>query len=531
MRRRAPWACWAAASLLALGTLRCGSSMDDASGDSPPYPNEEGYAGSGGTGAAGAAGAAGSGLPPEEELESSYRSPVATGRFVWVANPTSGRVAYVDAVTLEVQTVPAGHGPTYMAAVPDDTDDVALAINVGSSDASVLRRKPQAGLVAKNVPIHADANSWSVSSSGRWAVAWSDARQAKNAGVLDAFQDVTVVDLKEGEEQTRRMTVGYRPVAVAFASDESAAFAVTQDGISVIDLQASGAPFVARLVPISDDPLEDAGSRDVSITPDGSYALVRRDGEARLTVVPLAGGELVHVELSGPCTDLDLAPDGTMAVAVVRDTNEVALLPIPQIAQYPTGFEVTQVSKLTVGSVSLAAEAPMGLLYSNVSHEQRIAVLRYDQSPLGLQPMKLYGEVSSAMLAANGSTGIVVHGGRKSFSALVLDPELPAKLIGSGGLITQVAISADGARTVLAARDDSKKAWEAFLVRGFTQQVDLFELSSPPIAVGMVPSANRAYVAQEHPEGRITFVDLDTGLARTLTGFELAARVVDGSEP
>ena len=43
--------------------------------------------------------------------------------------------------------------------------------------------------------------------------------------------------------------------------------------------------------------------------------------------------------------------------------------------------------------------------------------------------------------------------------------------------------------------------------------------------------AGAGYVAQKHPEGRITFVTLDSGDARTLTGFELGARVVDWSQP
>jgi hypothetical protein len=50
-------------------------------------------------------------------------------------------------------------------------------------------------------------------------------------------------------------------------------------------------------------------------------------------------------------------------------------------------------------------------------------------------------------------------------------------------------------------------------------------LASPPLAAGMVPSANRAFVAQAHPEGRITFVNLDDGSEHTLTGFELGAKV------
>ena len=46
----------------------------------------------------------------------------------------------------------------------------------------------------------------------------------------------------------------------------------------------------------------------------------------------------------------------------------------------------------------------------------------------------------------------------------------------------------------------------------------------------MVPAAGEGYVAQEHPEGRITFVKFSDGKVRTLTGFELGAKVVDGSE-
>jgi len=44
-------------------------------------------------------------------------------------------------------------------------------------------------------------------------------------------------------------------------------------------------------------------------------------------------------------------------------------------------------------------------------------------------------------------------------------------------------------------------------------------------ASGLVPEANQAFVAQQHPEGRITFIDLDTRELHTLTGFELATQV------
>jgi hypothetical protein len=97
--------------------------------------------------------------------------------------------------------------------------------------------------------------------------------------------------------------------------------------------------------------------------------------------------------------------------------------------------------------------------------------------------------------------------------------------------VTAVALTPAGDRAVVAERDDTMRVFGAYLVRSQTQQVDRYDLSSPPISVGAVVGAKRAYIAQEHPEGRLTFIDLDTGLARTLTGFELGARVIDGSNP
>ena len=57
-----------------------------------------------------------------------------------------------------------------------------------------------------------------------------------------------------------------------------------------------------------------------------------------------------------------------------------------------------------------------------------------------------------------------------------------------------------------------------------TLEVQHFPLASPPLTAGVVAAAETGYVAQKHPEGRITFVTLADGEARTLTGFELGSR-------
>ncbi|MCL2825715.1 MAG: hypothetical protein FWD57_17120, partial [Polyangiaceae bacterium] len=315
------------ATILCAGSVSCGAGSDDdgAWGGSNNSDNSGGNSGSGGD-YGGPPSEGGNQLPPEKELEASFKSPVATGNYLWIANPSSGRVAYVNAVSLSVETVLAGNGPTFVAAIPNTTDDTAVVINVASNDATLMRTSSDGTISTSSAPVHSDANSWAVAPSGQWAIAWSDARSAANVKPADAFQNVSVIGISDAAVSamnSTQLTVGYRPTAVAYNAAETEAFVVTQDGISVISL-STAPPAVVRLVPISDDPFDTSDASDVSITPDGVYAFVRRDNDPVISVLPLAGGPATQVFLPGPCTDLDLAADGSTAVAVVRETNDIA---------------------------------------------------------------------------------------------------------------------------------------------------------------------------------------------------------------
>jgi hypothetical protein len=469
--------------------------------------------------------------PPEKELESQYKAPVATGRYVWVPNPTSGRVAYVDAQTLDVRVVEAGNAPTWLAAVPG-TGDATVVLNVKSSDATLLRAdggKVEAHTF-KTAPY---ANQWALANHGKWAIAWTDARQIAYADKTQGFQDLTVIDL-EAKLAPTVLTVGYRPVAVGFTSDDARAFAITQDGVAIVDLSGAS-PQVIRSVPISDDPLEDPGTRDVSITPDGSYALVRRDGSATITIVALDTGKRVSVVLSGPCTDLDLADSGKKAVAVVRDKAEVAILQLPGVFTDPTKLTTATLTGETVGSVSIAGTGRTALLYTNAVATQRFSILSLDDA--SYRTVKLYAPVLAVFPTMNAEYAVVLHDQPASsikkgaFSVVPVGTSLPARVEGTDAKLTAVALSPQSDRAVLTERDDARKIYGAWIARMPTLATQRYALASPPIAAGMVAGARRAWIAQEHPEGRITFIDLDGGTARTLTGFELSARVVDGSQP
>lgn len=495
----------------------------------------------GAAGAAGAGGAAGSGgsggsagLPPEREVEGSYESPVATGSFVWSANPTSGRVAYIDATSLAVKTVEAGDGPTYLAAVPSATADVAIVLNVRSDDATMLRHENGA-LASTTFPVAHGANRWSLSPDGRFAAAWTDARRETNPDPTQGFQDVTVVDLAAKPPTPTTLAVGYRPVQLVFSQDSTRAFAVTEDGVSVLDVTASP-PRVAKNVPLTTDVHEDPDTRDVSITPSGAYALVRHEGRPDVTVADLATGQLGSVVLPANVTDLDLSDQGDRAVAVLRDAAEVVELPIPAIAGDPTSFTTLAIDGETIGSVALAPGGAVALLYTNAIDDDHLTVL--DVAAGTYRVLRLHAPVLAVFPAPDAKSAIVLHraaadGGTMAgaLSVVPLAGDLPAKIVGTDAPPLGVAIAPSGDRAVVTTRDDAKHAFAAYLCRMPSLAVDRIPLASPPDAAGIVAGAGRAFVAQKHPEGRITFVDLAGGEARTLTGFELGAQIVDGSQP
>jgi hypothetical protein len=517
-----------------------------------------GAAGSNGVGT-GSAGNGGPSLPPETELESSYEVPVATGHFIWVANPISGRVAYVDAASLQVRTVEAGNAPTTLAAIPG-ADDAVIVLNALSDDATVLRVAATDGTLTRDriAGVAHGANAVTVSSNGRWAIAWTDARRVAGLMSLQGFQDVTVMDLRTPPPAKPKviLTVGFRPSAVTFASDGTRAFAVTADGITVIDLTPASGPVVTRQVSVVDTGAVGTAP-DVTVTPDGRLAVVRREGMAAFGIVDLTTGAEQTITAASAVTDVDLTDDGTRIVAVARDASEVIVVPLGAGAPSPASVTRLAIQGETIGSVVLAPGGGTALLYSNAVAVERVTVLTLGTTPT-YRVVRVHAPVLSAFVSAGGKSAVVFHAtvpaadpastdggvgdggvsadaGRpapvaaNAFSLVPLDADLPARIAPTDAPPQSVAIAPDADRALVTVRDDAKKVYGAYMGLFPSLEVQHFVLASPPLTAGVVPAAGTGYVAQKHPEGRITFVTLETGAARTLTGFELGARVVDWS--
>jgi len=624
-------------------------------------------------------------LPPEQEVEPTFKAPVATGRLVWAANPASDRVALVDAVDLTVTAVEVGRVPTYIAAIPSsESDDAnrAIVVNVAGDDASLLTAIGRV-VHEQRVPLQPRVNSWAVSASGRWVVAWTNAAEVEG-GVdpTEGFQDITVIAVPDPPVQgddpdaprAFRLSVGYRPARLFITEDEARLYVVSDAGITEIALD-SAVPTVVQDLWLEPDAtaVTAAGARDVAITPDGRFALVRRDGSRSVEIWELSTGARRDVELSGPVTDLDLVADGSRAIAVVRsvvpdevegtggtgggagapatggeagvpssggvaatggatggagtggvagawiaaagaagasvagagvagaataeagaagagiggasmaarpavggaagallgagaagvpagaagassagagsgpdvpaapNTSEIFILSIPEIFDDPTRLDRVAIEDVVVGSVSASIEGERALLYTNATPSDVLTILdtRPGADYLTSRAVALINPIRSVYPAPDALHAIalldpvpgqsVLPG---AFAVVPIDALAPPRVQGTDAPPVAVALApSPSTRGIVTVRDDQTGVYGAYLVRMPELQVDRFDLASPPTATGLVPVARRAFIAQEHVGGRITFIDLDgngsvSEVARTLTGFELEARVV-----
>ncbi len=467
--------------------------------------------------------------PPEKELETAYETPVATDRYVWTANPTTGKVALISADDFSVRLAEAGNAPTTVAALPGHDEDAAIVLNAGSDDATVLRLGADGVIKSQMLQTHAGANAVDVSPSGKWAVIWSNAdlEDASKLDPTDGLQDVTVAKLDDDPVTTTILTVGYRPSAVSFDDQEAHAFFVTAPGMTVIDL--GDAPHPDRDVLLTDDPVSDQAARDVSVTPDGAYAVVRLDGQKTLGFVDLGTGTRDTVTLPDYVTDLDLSADGKQAFAVTG--GALVVVPVPPGDADPSTFARASADGEVGRSVTLSPDTSLALLYSNATADQYLGILTGGGawSTYEARAVDLKAPVQAAFAAPDGRHGITFQtpatGSTKegAFSIVSAQLDRAPKIIGTDAPPTALAFASDGAQAVITTRDLGKARYGMYLVELGSLEQTFIQLSSPPLSAGIV--GNYGFVAQAHPEGRITFVSLTDASQRTLTGFELAAKV------
>lgn len=477
---------------------------------------------------------AGTFVPPEMEYE--YGAPASGARYVYVALSDQDSVARIDSETLDILTVDVGDRPETLVTAPGQ--DVALVLNEGSSTVSILRT--EAGVnETVTLPTPPHFNRLAMGPLGLHAVAYFELEAATTQGI-GSFQDVTIIDLTPGSESVVNVSVGFRPRQVHFAPDESAAYVITEDGVSILDLQGT-VGFFAPTVAMTDNPLVDGDPDEVVVTPDGQYALARWASMSGVRAVDLTTGDITDTALSGPPTDLDLTPDGATLLAVIRSRSELALLDMPADIGDASAVQTLDCTGLSVGSAQITDDGDQALLFTNASnvksitlvdlitHEKRTAILRKGirwvaLAPDGTSALVLHNKVPGDPLPTDDFQTQLDK--RYGFSLVDLE-SLFVKLQITEADPGAFAFSPDGLLVYLIVADPATGLREVARLDLGSFIVDSLTVGSHPVEIGAVGGTDKIYVSQEHNLGRISFIDVPTHQLHTVTGFQLNSQVIE----
>lgn len=476
--------------------------------------------------------------PPEAIV---HADPPATGkRYVYVAIPDQDTVIKIDSMGLQVRTIAVGDDPSPLRTVPGQ--DIALVLNRGSSTVTLLRSKADGSDDQVTLPAAPGLNQLSMSPDGRYALGWFDlSRSNGQLAPRQTFQDVTLFALETGKERAINLSVGFHPTQVKYAADGSACYLISDDGVSTISLAVPPLPQIVPTVPVRRDPIAELPPDDVVITPDGKLALARFAALSGVRAVDLATRAITDVALGGSPSDVEVAPGGQLAVAVLRTQKEVDFLPLPGALSDSTQIVRVSMGSYTAGQITFTADGSAGLLFTNAVTQKVMIVANLATRTLAYYPLKK--GVRSLSIAPDGKSALVIHNkvpGTPSPTDTVeqyLDKLQGYSLfqIASGYAKLQPTDAEPGASTFAG---DGKTAYlllgnAATTIRS-VEALDLTSfgitsvtLGSPPVAVGVVPQTLQVYVAQDHPLGRMTFVDQASFKTRTLTGFGLNGQIIE----
>lgn len=504
-----------------------------------------GTKGSNGSGAAGTSGGANGApvpeLPPEREEVREFEAPRAGARFVYVVNTKRDTVAVIDSTNLVIRTVNVGDGPLGVVTPPGK--DVALVLNAGSSDVSILRSGPE-GTKVTTVPSIPGANTISVAPDGAHAIVWNDRRVGgATAAPVGSSQDIALIALSDAGDTAVPLTVGFRPTQVTFSSDGASGFVITEDGISLVPFAAVTEPRLLPLVPLPTR--AKAETRDVIVTADGKLALTRVDGSPTLDVIDLVGAAHTRValDLGSPVSDLDLAADGSFALATLREARSVVRIALPAGLADAAGRITATFPDEIVGSAVITPDGRKALLYTTVVAQPRVLVVDM-ATPTSYVPVPLHKGIRAVAVSPDSRRALVIHNkapgsptdsgidederNARSYGYTLLDFETGfAKLQLTPDDPGPLAIASDSSVAFVLFRNDKTGVrLVQRIVLGSFFVADVV-LGSPPVSIGALPASRRMFVNQVHPEGRLSFIDWDSGSVASVTGFELNGRIVE----
>lgn len=554
----------AAVTLLLTG---CGMASKASGADVPNGGTGGGTGGGSGTGGSGGGSATGGGagagctsnsecpaaytcqagvcIPPEQETNRSTADapPVATPHYVYALNPTAASVARIDPTSLAIEAIPVGPRPVGLSAMPGE--DAAVVLSVDDASLSLIDSTTLPSKVTR-VALKRQFARLTVSPDGAYAVAWPDPSSAPASGAEGVFALIDLVKARANAPNAEVVVErggGYRITNVVFRTDAGVAtklYVFAKSTVSTFDLLAS--EVLPTRVALPDSMSTAITAREVVASEDGHVVMLRATTAAELA--SFDGQALTLLPLPEVATDLDLLPDGTAAVAALRVAESLAYIELPRDLAPDAGIDTFPVPGGAVGQVALPPTPPPGgmfaLVYSNVTGDESFA--RVDLPSGTAHRYQLEKLVDEIALSPDSTSAVILHRADPATTATdpydaavdrdqgfsVFDVASGAWQLQRTGTTrpTRYAFSPKGGYLGVALRDDGLKKFALQAVNLSSLVSQTLTLASAPLFMGTVPEApgitpHRVFVSQDHPAGRISVIQLDSGQVRTATGFTL----------
>lgn len=532
-----------------LATYGCGAAEAGRSGGGDDYA----YRGGGGTGewehdaalSSSDSSDASYDIPePEEEIAYDFKAPQASEHYVYIAATARDSLVRIDAETLEIRLIPVGGRPTRVATLP--VGDVALVINSGTQDFSVVSSTTAADDV-RTVEMLPYVNTIAVAPSGKYAIVYYNDQNAAPDEPVGDFQTVAVISLAiEGEVDVDYVSTGFHPTAVYFHATDAVAYLVTDDGISVLDLKDVKNGDITPIVGVSKDGMDDPDLREVLVTPDGQYAVVRNLASPEIAVVDLVTGVLSAQALDGLPTDLDLIPGKDRILVMLREQSLAYVVDLGDLVTVPgEGEELPEaavpidIAGTSAGAAVVTSDGKTAVLYTTIGGVRSVAVLSLTHEPYKWKHYPVQKGVVGVAASLKGTTALVLHQAEAALDATTLEKTIAAS---EGFTLFNLE---SGYRKLIQAEhrwsdylfvtDDKDHDLKAYILTpdtyGLSHQVlsvdlgtyivEKLPLASWPESMVFVPASRKVAIAQEHENGRLTFVDVDTDETWSVTGYEL----------
>ncbi len=488
----------------------------------------------GDTGAEGAPaedGDPGEGAPPSEQEDLvPALLPAQTDVHVFIANPARDTVTRVNVFSLEVRTVPVGRDPRIVVTTPDH--QTAVVFNRGDDTVTLIDALT---LDTERVEVRANFNNLVLSPGGEWAAVWHDRNRVRpddpEPQGMQSYNEVSFVHVPTGDHFP--MAVGFNPRQIQFTGDDSLGVVVSDEYLALVDLTADTPS--PTLVQVAEDLVDPPVAEEVALS--GDRAFVRQLGTSDLVVVDLLTYGVDRLPVGINPTDLDLTPDGQRVVVISRDSGEVHLFDAEDPFADPDVLTLPE--DIVVGSVRMAPSGDTAILYTTGFLQSRYAT--WDLATDEITVRSLVKPVAGMAVTPTGGSLLVFHteddapdadpsspfAGHWAMTLIDLEDfrsnplRLPAEPIG-------FANAASGQRGYFIMEGEPYLE----VLHYDTLLYDEYLLRSEPVFVGVLPDLDPgdgveppAWVSQEHPLGRISFLDPDVGSLQTITGFELNAHI------